>query len=56
MIVLGRELVDRLKWLARKDFELAFALARVTPGTNIIAFCAAVGNDAAGHGRERSRR
>jgi len=43
MIVLGRELVDRLKWLARKDFELAFALARVTPGTTIIAFCAAVG-------------
>ena len=43
MIVLGRELVDRLKWLDRKDFELAFALARVTPGTNIIAFCAATG-------------
>jgi chromate transporter len=43
MIILGRELVDRLKWITRKDFELAFALARVTPGTNIIAFCAAVG-------------
>jgi chromate transporter len=43
MIVLGRELVDRLKWLTRRDFELAFALARVTPGTNIIAFCAATG-------------
>jgi chromate transporter len=43
MIVLGRELVDRLKWITRQDFELAFALARVTPGTNIIAFCAAVG-------------
>lgn len=43
MIVLGRELVDRLKWITRDDFELAFALARVTPGTNIIAFCAAVG-------------
>jgi chromate transporter len=43
MMVLGRELVDRLKWITRKDFELAFALARVTPGTNIIAFCAATG-------------
>ena len=43
MIILGREFVDRLKWITRKDFELAFALARVTPGTNIIAFCAAVG-------------
>jgi len=43
MIVLGRELVDRLKWITRDDFALAFALARVTPGTNIIAFCAAAG-------------
>jgi chromate transporter len=43
MIILGRELVDRLKWITRKQFELAFALARVTPGTNIIAFCAATG-------------
>jgi len=43
MIVMGREFVDRLKWITRDDFELAFALARVTPGTNIIAFCAGVG-------------
>ncbi len=43
MIVLGRELVDRLKWITREDFDLALALARVTPGTNIIAFCAATG-------------
>ncbi len=41
--VLGRELVDRKKWIAAPDYELAFAVARVTPGTSIIAFCAAAG-------------
>jgi len=43
MAVLGRELADRLGWITPEDYALAFAIARVTPGTNIIAFCAAVG-------------
>lgn len=43
MTVLGRELVDRKGWLSAPDYELAFAVARVTPGTSIIAFCAAAG-------------
>src|ERR1700691_5534309 len=43
MTVLGRELVGRKGWIAAEDYELAFALARVTPGTSIIAFCAAAG-------------
>lgn len=41
--VLGRELVERQQWITAKDYELAFAVARVTPGTSIIAFCAAAG-------------
>lgn len=41
--MLGRELVDTRKWISAEKFDLAFALARVTPGTNLIAFCAAVG-------------
>ena len=41
--MLGRELVDTRRWISSEKFDLAFALARVTPGTNIIAFCAAVG-------------
>jgi chromate transporter len=40
---LQREFVDRYKWLSPEDYGLAFALARVTPGTNIMAFCAATG-------------
>jgi chromate transporter len=43
MGMLGRELVDTRKWITQEKFNLAFALARVTPGTNLLAFCAAVG-------------
>ncbi|MEP7354694.1 MAG: chromate transporter [Acidobacteriota bacterium] len=41
--MLAREFVDRRQWLSSADFDLAFALARVTPGTNSIAFCVAIG-------------
>ncbi|MGH9594645.1 MAG: chromate transporter [Bryobacteraceae bacterium] len=43
MAMLWRELVDTRRWISREKFDLAFALARVTPGTNVLAFCAAVG-------------
>jgi chromate transporter len=43
MAALQREFVEREKWLSPEDYALAFSLARVTPGTNIIAFCAATG-------------
>lgn len=42
--MLGRELIETRGWLARDKFDLAFALSRVTPGTNLLAFCAAVGS------------
>jgi chromate transporter len=41
--MLGRELVDTRRWISAEKFDLAFALSRVTPGTNLLAFCAAVG-------------
>jgi chromate transporter len=41
--MLGRELVDTRRWISSEKFDLAFALARVTPGTNLLAFCAAIG-------------
>jgi chromate transporter len=43
MTILGRELVERKHWITAEDYELAYAVARVTPGTSIIAFCAAAG-------------
>ena len=42
MAVLQRELVVRRGWITQEDYALAYALARITPGTNILAFCAAV--------------
>jgi chromate transporter len=43
MAALKRELADDRKWISESDYALSFALARITPGTNIIAFCAGVG-------------
>ncbi|MBV8817339.1 MAG: chromate transporter [Acidobacteriaceae bacterium] len=42
MIALQRELGER-GWLSNERFGLAFAMARITPGTNMLAFCAAAG-------------
>jgi chromate transporter len=41
--VLHRELFDRQRWIGNDDFSLCFALARLTPGTNLLAFCTGVG-------------
>jgi chromate transporter len=43
MAALQRELVQREGWITQDDFALAFSLGRITPGTNILAFCAAAG-------------
>jgi chromate transporter len=37
--VLAREF-DRRGWLAPEQFTVAYGLARITPGTNMLAFCA----------------
>jgi len=41
--VLHREVVERKKWVNNDDFSLCFALARLTPGTNLLAFCTGIG-------------
>ena len=38
-----RELVERRGWLTREQYATAYALARVTPGTNLLAFSAGAG-------------
>ncbi len=40
--ILQREF-DRRDWLSPEKFAIAFGLARLTPGTNVLAFCAAAG-------------
>lgn len=42
MALLQRDLIGR-GWITRDDFALAYSLARITPGTNVLAFCAATG-------------
>jgi chromate transporter len=40
---LQREMVERRRWYDTLQFGLCYALARVTPGTNLFAFCTASG-------------
>ncbi len=40
--ILQREFYQRA-WLSPEKFAVAFGLARLTPGTNVLAFCAAAG-------------
>jgi chromate transporter len=43
VMVLEREIVDHRQWLERRWTHLVFALSRLTPGTNLLAFCTGVG-------------
>src|SRR3954471_18428286 len=46
--VLRRHLVDRHAWLDAAEFDLGYALSRLAPGTNLLAFCTAAGWTARG--------
>ena len=41
--VLHREIAEKQRWVSNDDFSLCFALARLTPGTNLLAFCTGIG-------------
>jgi len=41
--ILEEEIVERQHWLDRRETHLAFAVSRLTPGTNMLAFCTGVG-------------
>src|ERR1700676_3996629 len=41
--VLHREILDKRRWVSPENFALCFALARLTPGTNLLAFCTGIG-------------
>ena len=40
---LQRELVANRGWLSEQQFGACYAVSRVTPGTNLLAFCTAAG-------------
>ena len=41
--VLKEQVVRRRGWIDEAEFELSYALSRLTPGTNLLAFCTAAG-------------
>lgn len=41
--VIRGAIVDRRQWVDDNKFGLSYAVARVTPGTNLLAFCTAIG-------------
>ena len=41
--VLHRAVVERRGWIDQTAFTLCFGLGRLTPGTNVLAFCTGVG-------------
>jgi chromate transporter len=41
--VIHGEIVDGRHWVSEEQFALSFALGRLTPGTNLLAFCTGIG-------------
>ena len=41
--VIHTEIVDKRRWVSQGQFGLCFALGRLTPGTNLLAFCTGIG-------------
>jgi chromate transporter len=41
--VIHEQIVTKRSWISELQFNLAFALSRLTPGTNLLAFCTAAG-------------
>ncbi|MCE5310392.1 MAG: chromate transporter [Acidobacteriales bacterium] len=48
MAALQRELLERRGWITREQYGLIYSLARITPGTNMLAFCAGAAWQVAG--------
>jgi chromate transporter len=38
-----REIVTKRAWVTQRQFDLSYALSRLTPGTNLLAFSTAIG-------------
>jgi chromate transporter len=43
IVEIERELIDRRGWISRPESQVAYAISRLTPGTNLLAYCVAVG-------------
>jgi chromate transporter len=43
VVELERELIDRRGWISRAESRAVYAIARLTPGTNLLAYCLGMG-------------
>jgi chromate transporter len=43
IVEIERHIIDERAWLSRDESHLAFAICRLTPGTNLLAYCVGVG-------------
>jgi chromate transporter len=41
--VIHGEIVSKRRWVSEEQFALSFSLGRLTPGTNLLAFCTGIG-------------
>jgi chromate transporter len=41
--VIHGEVVDKRRWVSEEQFALSFALGRLMPSTNLLAFCVGIG-------------
>jgi hypothetical protein len=41
--VIHGEIVTKRRWVTEEQFGLSYALGRLTPGTNLLAFCVGIG-------------
>ena len=43
IVEIERQVIDRRGWLSRSDSHFAYVISRLTPGTNLLAYCVAIG-------------
>ena len=43
IVEIEKHIIDEHQWLSRDDSHLAYAICRLTPGTNLLAYCVGVG-------------
>ncbi|MBR0832629.1 chromate transporter [Bradyrhizobium manausense] len=41
--IIHGEIITKRRWVSEEQFALSFALGRLTPGTNLLAFCVGIG-------------
>lgn len=43
IVQIEKEVVDSRRWLAAEESRVAYAISRLTPGTNLLAYCTGIG-------------